>query len=176
MATEMEKIERLAAAFSHEQAALVDEVNALQDAIAALKREHIAAIKRAVRSAAATKADLRDAIEANPALFERPKTRILHAIRIGFRKKIGEIKFGDEEKTVHLIRDLLPANQAKLLIRVRESVDKNAMKDLTVPDLKRLGIAIEADTDVVVIKPIDSDVDKLVAALLADAERVEEAA
>ncbi len=59
---------------------------------------------------------------------------------------------------------------------MRESVDLNAVSDLTGADLKRLGIRIEADTEAVVIKPTDSEVDKLVEALLADAERIEEAA
>ena len=45
-----------------------------------------------------------------------------------------------------------------------------------IADLKRIGCTIEETGDVVVIKPTDSDVDKIVSALLADATAETEAA
>ena len=40
-------------------------------------------------------------------------------------------------------------------------------------ELKRIGVTVEETGDQIVIKPTDSEVDKLVNALLADAERIE---
>jgi hypothetical protein len=42
--------------------------------------------------------------------------------------------------------------------------------DLTAADLKRLGIRVTDDSDVPVIKVADSDIDKMVDALLGDFE------
>ena len=44
---------------------------------------------------------------------------------------------------------------------------------LTAAELKRIGVAIEGAGDAVLVKPADSAIDKLVAALLATAEEIE---
>ncbi|MCR6497388.1 hypothetical protein LJB71_14990 [Thermomonas sp. S9] len=69
---------------------------------------------------------------------------------------------------IERIRRLLPAEQAALLIRVREAVHKPAVYDLTAGDLKRLGIRIEDDCDVVVVKDVAGELDRMLERLLAD--------
>lgn len=151
-------------------------VTALHDALEALKRDRMPELRQAVQQAAQAEAELKALIEAAPDLFDKPRTRILHGVRVGFMKQRGQVLVADEAATVARIRKLLPAAQAELLIRVRESVHKPAVYDLQASDLKRLGIAVEADTDAVVVKPTDSAVDRLVAALLDAAAETAEAA
>ena len=59
---------------------------------------------------------------------------------------------------------------------MREEPIRKALSELTVTELKRLGVTVEEADDQVVIKPTDSEVDKLVGKLLEDAERFEAAA
>ena len=173
---DMQTIELLAAAVAEARGVLAERGQTLQEGLDAAQRRHLPAIRQAVAAAAGDIDRLRAAIEAAPDLFERPRTRVLSGIRCGYMKQRGQVVIADEAKTVARIRELLPAEQAELLIRVRESVHKPAVYDLTAADLKRLGVTIEADSDAVVIKPADGDIDKIVAALLKDAERAGEAA
>lgn len=59
------------------------------------------------------------------------------------------------------------------MISVKESVHKPSVADLTAADLKRLAIRIEDDSDVVTIKTSSADIDKIVDALMKDAEGIE---
>lgn len=172
----MDEMERLARDYADAHSALVSEVMAMQDEITAAKRKRIDAIKRAVRAATQRRDALSAAIDGAPQLFSKPKTRTMHGIRFGLRKNKGKIKVLDMSDSIKRMRKLLPKVQADSFIRVRESVDLNAIGDLTVADLKRLGIEVTADTDEIVIRPVDDDVDKIVSALLAEAERMEVAA
>jgi len=79
---------------------------------------------------------------------------------------LRQVTFADEAATINRIRQQLPTAQAELLIKRTEKVHKPGVYDLTAADLKRLGITIDADSDEVVIKPIDGEIDKLVDALL----------
>lgn len=172
----IETIEQKAGAYADERAHLADLVDRMNVELEAIKRRYLPPIRVQVRHVAERHDTLRAAIEAAPEQFERPKTRVLAGVKVGYRKQKGEVRMADQEKTLERVRALLPADQAALLIRRRESLDKNAAYDLTAGDLKRLGIEVAADTDQVVIRPADGEVDKLVNALLREAETIEAAA
>ena len=138
--------------------------------IQAARDKHAKKLRELLAVAADRQAALEAGIDAHRALFAKPKTRTVDGIRFGLRKQNGTVEIKDEERTIEKIRELLPEEQAELLIRVRESVDKNAVKDLQVRDLKRLGIEITQDTDVPVVKAVDKDVDKLITGALRDLE------
>ena len=174
----MQQIETLTAAYAAERDALAALVTDMNDAIEQVKRARLAAIKESVQKARQAQDELHAAIEAAPELFDKPRTRTLHGVKIGITKQRGSVEFDDEAKVIQRIRAQLPKDQAELLIRVRESVHKPAVYDLAVSDLKRLGIRVTADSDAVVIKSVDGEVEKLVSALLAEAaqEAMERAA
>lgn len=171
---DLNEIEVLADAYSAAREKLADLVNELQAEIEDAKRRRIAAIKRAVAMTADRYAELHAAVDDGRELFTKPRTRTFHGVKVGLQKQRGEVVIDDEERTIARIRELLPKDQAELLVRVKESVHKPAVYDLIAQDLKRLGIKVENDTDAIVIKPADRDVDKLVNALLKDAERIDE--
>lgn len=170
----LEQIEQLTATYGAARAKLATLVGELQTEIEAAKRRRIGAIKRAVAATADAHSSLHAAIDESPDLFEKPRTRSFHGVKVGITKQRGQVVIDDEEKTIERIRELLTKDQADLLIRTRESVHKPAVYDLVASDLKALGIKIEDDVDAVVIKPTDGEVDKLVNALLKEAERIDE--
>lgn len=162
-------IEAKAEAYARDREELASITTALQAVIDEARRRAMPEIREAVRNAAESRDRLRAMIEAAPELFHKPRTRVIAGVKLGYQKQKGKVEFDDEGKVIERIHAQLPKDQAELLIRKRESVHKPAVYDLTAGDLKRLGIRITDDCDEVVIKPTDSEVDKLVAALLDEA-------
>ncbi|HET8898424.1 MAG TPA: host-nuclease inhibitor Gam family protein [Rhodanobacteraceae bacterium] len=146
-------------------------------ALERIKQAHLPALRQAVAAVAQAESALRDAIEASPAeLWTKARTRTLHGVRVGWTKQRGKVEMVEEARTIARIRELLPLDQAALLIRVREAVHKPAVYDLTAADLRRLGIRISDDTDAVVVKDLTSELDRAIEALLAQAAQVDEEA
>lgn len=146
--------------------------------IEAAKRAHLPSLRVLVESVAQAEAALREAVqESPPQLWAKTRTRTVHGVRVGWTKQRGKVELADEARVIERIRKLLPAEQAELLIRVREAVHKPAVYDLAASDLKRLGIGISEDCDVVVVKDTGAELDKALEALLAqvasDAEEVQ---
>jgi hypothetical protein len=133
-----------------------------------LKRDYMAQIKKAVARVAIDHEDLRAALEASPELFDKPRTQVFSGIKVGFRKGSGGIDWDDDEKVAALVQKHF-ADQFDVLIKTTHKPIKKALEQLDVSDLKKVGCRVEATGDVVVIKPIDSAVDKAVAALLKGA-------
>lgn len=159
-------IERLTEAYATPYRALYDRLARLQAAVDDLQRAAQDDLRELVANAVIARADLANAIEAAPELFEKRRTQIYHGIKVGMTKQKGKVVIDDEAKTIERIRKQLPEEQAELLIRKTESVHKPAVYDLIASDLKRLGIRIEDDSDAVVIKAVDSAIEKAVAGLL----------
>jgi hypothetical protein len=172
MAT-LNEIEQLSKTFAAHRNELADVVGALTEAIEALKRKHLPVIKRRVEAAAEARAALKAALEDSAGLFVKPRTLILHGIKVGFQKGKGKIEWEDADQVVKLIKKHFP-EQADVLILTKEKPAKEALEQLTAAELKKLGIEVADSGDVVVIKDTASDIDKLVTALLKDAaEEVE---
>jgi hypothetical protein len=144
---------------------LSERVADLQAELEATKRRRLPGIKSAVAAAIEAKATLEASIARAPGLFEDPRTIIVHGIRVGFMKGKGKIEWADEKSVVARIKQHFP-DQAKVLIKVLEKVQKKALAGLSTADLKRIGCTVGEVGDVVYIKPVDDEVDRLVAKLL----------
>ncbi|MCU1279180.1 MAG: hypothetical protein JWM53_2726, partial [bacterium] len=132
-----------------------------------LARKYMERIKGHVARSKAAQAELRAEIEAHPELFVKPRTHILHGIKVGYRKATGKIDFDDADQVVKLIRKHFP-EQFDVLVKTEETPIKKALVSLSAAELKKLGIEVNETGDVVEIKDTTSDVDKFVAALLKD--------
>ncbi len=151
-------------------------VQTLNDQVEAIKRAALPDIKRAVARAAGSANDLREIIAQVPGLFVRPRTVIFHGIKCGYEKGKGKLVFQDGDRVCALARKLFP-EMAEALIITKEAPNKKALAELPAADLKRLGITIEDTGDQIIVRAVDTDVDKIVTALLAEAtETVKEAA
>lgn len=162
------EIELKAKAYSDDRAHLGELAHDLLQDIEELQRKALPGIKRAVADAAESHAELRALIEMFPGAFEKPRTQIFHGIKVGYRKGGGKVTFENAERVVALIKKHLAENAA-LLIKTTEKPNKEAIADLDVVDLKRIGCAVEGTGDVVEIRPVDGAVEKQVKALLKDA-------
>jgi len=165
----IDTIERLTKAHAEHRAELAERVAALDEELRAAKARYLRSIRGAVLRAKESRLELHNAIDAARELFERPRSRILHGIRVGLQKGKGKVAYEDADQVVALIKKRLP-DQADVLIATEEKPVKSALVNLSADDLMRIGCKIEGTGDEVLIKPADSEVDKLVAALLDDQE------
>ena len=161
-------IELSARKFADHRDALKSIVQLLNYQVELLKRAALPDIRRALAKAAAAENDLRDLITSVPGLFVRPRTVIFHGIKCGWEKGKGKIVFENPDRVVELIRKHFP-EMAEALVITKETPNKKALAELAAADLKRLGISIEDTGDQVIIRPVDTSVDKFVTALLAEA-------
>jgi DNA-binding transcriptional MocR family regulator len=161
------EIDGLARDFAVSRKTLQDRMQELEDELSQVKKRHLGGIRKAVTIAATYQSRLRAAIEDSPELFVKPRSLVLYGIKVGFQKGKGELKWEDTEQVVKLIHKHFP-EQAETLIKLTETPVKTALAQLSVQDLKRIGVAVTETGDQILLKPTDSDVDKLVDALLRD--------
>lgn len=166
--TTLQEIERRAKTYAEARAALAELAGELNAGIEALKRQSLPGLRRAVARAAEQHDALKALIEAAPDLFAKPRTQTLHGVRLGYMKGKGGIEWEDADAVVAAIQKHLP-DQAEALIRWTGKPLKEALNQLGVAELKRIGCRVVDTGDVVFIKPTDSAVDKMVDALLKDA-------
>jgi hypothetical protein len=141
---------------------------ALRERVLDLYREFAPELRTALHSENAMREELVAAVEQHPNAFERPRTRQAHGVKFGWQKGKDKIEVPDEPKTIRLIRERLPEEQAELLIKIKETVHKPGLLDLTARDLKRLAVRQIPGEDSPLVKAIEDGVDKLVGALQAE--------
>jgi len=175
MAT-MERIEKLTRNYADARERLAETVQSLEDKIEAIKRQYLPGIKIQVGIASQEKAALKAAIEASKELFVKPRPVIISGIKVGLEKGKGKIDWDDNDTVVRLIEKHF-SDQAEVLIQTKKKPVKKALANLSAAELKKLGIQVEDTGDQVVIKPTDSQIEKLVDKLLKEKdEETEEAA
>lgn len=171
----METIESQTKAFAGARTELAERLNTLREEQEAAKRRRLQGIKNALERVAATHAELKASLEAAPELFEQPKTRVLHGIRVGWMKQRGKLEIADAEACVAALRRVL-GDDAGTYIKKTETPIRSALANLPAKDLKRCGVTVTDDVDAVVIKAADGDLDKLIDALISDDDLAEVAA
>lgn len=133
-----------------------------------LQRERLPRIRAAVIEAKATRHALAQAIEEGREHFARPKIRVLHGIKCGYRKAPDAWQWPGDAKLVALIRKHCPGGQAETLVQTTERPVKKALKQLGEPLRRKLGILVAPGGDVLMIDPVEGDLERLLNALLGD--------
>lgn len=159
-----QRAEALARARKH----LADFVAAMNEGLERLRADNMPGLRQCIDAGGAAWSALEAEIKAHPECFVRPRTMSLHGIKFGFAKGKGGLEIADPDRTVALIRKHLP-DQADVLIATREAPVKDALAQLPADQLKRIGVEVKGTGDTVVIRPADSDLDKLVKALVGEA-------
>ena len=170
----MEEIERLAKVFAGARDELRARADVLREEQEAAKRRRLQGIKNSLQRVLEARDVLHAAILANPKLFEKPRTRLLHGIRLGWMKQRGKLEIADEDALVAALRRMF-GDDAAAYIKTVEKPIKDALQNLPAKDLAKLGVKLSDDTDAVMIKAADDAVDKLIDALTGDIELESEA-
>lgn len=171
--SDLDSISKQTDAFAAARQLLAERVTALNEGMTQLRRQHMAGIKRALAKAAEAEAELREMVRSSSPIFVKPRTRVIAGVKVGFQKGKGVMNIPDAAAVVARIKKHLP-EQADILIATKETPVKDALAQLDGADLKKLGITITDAGDQVVVKPVDSEVDKMVDALLKAAVDADE--
>lgn len=152
----------------------------LEKELGEVKHKYMAALKRKVGQVARCEAELTQIIEASPELFAKPKTMILHGVKIGFTLSKGSVEFDDddEQNVVRRIQALCGCTdefktddtfvgRESEFIRTKFAVNKVAVSRLSAEDLERIGCRIDGAGDVVCVKRVAGDVEKIIDKMIA---------
>jgi arsenate reductase-like glutaredoxin family protein len=174
--TKMDNIEQLAREASAARDLLHTRAMATQALIDQVKAAHAKSLSVHARDLADLFDRLHQAVEDAPELFRKPKTIVLHGIKVGYSKGKGVIEYASDDTLISKIHKHCP-EQADTLIRTKESPVKAALNNLDAALLRKLGVTITQTGDQVVVRPVDGEIDKLIAALInSDPEDTEGAA
>lgn len=166
---ELKEIEALAAEHADALAGLEQLVNAAEKGARDAVAPYLAGISAATLKVTTSEMALTAAIGASKDHFVKPKSRLFHGLRLGLRKQKGELRFEDAARVVALIRKHL-ADKFDLLVKTEETPRKGALSNLTVAQLKRIGVEVGNDTDVAFITVPNSDIRQHAEALLKAAQ------
>jgi hypothetical protein len=161
----LQRIEARADAYRIAHDALTELVTQIHDEQEQVKRRHLRRLKTLVGQSAEALNALIAEIEASPESFEKPRSRVMSGMKLGYRKGTGKVVFDDADKVVERIRKLLP-DQVDVLVKETVVPVKSALTTLDAATLKKLGVSVEGSSDVVFVQIADSEIDKLVAALM----------
>jgi hypothetical protein len=161
--------EKLARSLAEAREVLRNRVEVLESEIRRVKNRALPGIRSAAEVAAGKQLVLKSEVEANPEMFVKPKTMILHGIRFGFQKAKGKICWDDEDQVIKLIKRNFP-EYVDILIETKEHPKKSALIDLSAADLKRIGVTVEETGDEIFIKFTDSEIDRIVNAILKESD------
>jgi hypothetical protein len=144
----------------------VKKLAALKDHI---EKRYMPGITRALLALVEAKEALRGLVDAARDLFEKPKTQIFSGVKIGLKKGKGKIEWDDDDAVVKRIKKNHPELVDQLIIR-EEKPSKKGLATLDVKQLKALGVSVEEAGDQVVVKDMDSEIEKIIKALMKSEE------
>lgn len=144
--------------------------SSIAKAIEPITRQFRSALDNAAAERAEAEAELLRLVEAAPSLFKKPRSITVHGVKTGYRKEEDSLDWSDEKAVIARIDNLLP-EAADLLIRTETTLVKDALGQLTDAHLQRIGVRKVLGADRAFVTVGDSDVDKMVKTILADAAR-----
>lgn len=146
--------------------------HSLSQAATPIYISHRPGIDDAAATEAAAYAELLDLIKAAPGEFKRPRSFIIDGVKAGYRKEQDGLDFDDEAAVIARIRALDDFDGiAQALIRTEEHLNVDTLETLNAVQRRSLGIRSVSGADQPFISYVETDVEKLVKGLLADAQK-----
>jgi hypothetical protein len=162
---------KLAEAYAEVHNELITTVTELERKQLDLAAAAMPTIRRLVQKVATAEEKLRESVDGNRDSFVKPKTMTVAGIRFGLKKGVGGYVIEDEEAVIARIKKHLPEEDWDALIKTEESLKKAGLDGLEGGVLKKLGVEVQGDEEVVFVKPVDGKVSKAVNAMLKAARK-----
>jgi hypothetical protein len=140
----------------------------LESDLEAVRRKHLKGLKAQAAIVANREADLHAAIESAPGLFVKPRTFILHGVKVGLTTSNGKLVWDidDEELVASLKRRFKDDERWKDYVIEKLSPSEDALRTLDADTQAKLGLRIEGAGDTVVLKRTAGDVEKMMEKLI----------
>lgn len=144
----------------------------LNRAITPIYEAHLEGLDAAAAEEAEAQAELQRLVDAAPQLFMRPRSFTVDGVKCGYRKSPDGLDWDDEASVIARIRALPGlADLAPVLISTKEVLNRAALEEIDGHDRRRVGIRLIPGIDEAFISFTDSDVEKMVKGLMADAAK-----
>jgi len=145
--------------------ALLDVQREMESEYAKIKKQYTPVLIQKATKLKNLRQEILELIDINRHLFDRPKTQSLYGITFGLRKKKGTLKVA--KNTVDLIKKHFKDDWQQF-IQVKESVMKSALNRLDARTLRKIGVTVENDTEVPLVKSDFDKIEKFIDALLKE--------
>ena len=168
-----EQLTQLCTTYARSRAALQESSEEIREAQRAAAKSGLKALKRRADAMTNASEKLRRAVsQANSqGMFQSPRTKVIDGIRVGVHKKPGVVEVSDEAIAIARIRATL-SDRVDQLVRIRESLDRTAIRHLSAEELAVIGVRIVDGGEEIVARPVGTDaLEGWVEMLLADAGR-----
>ncbi len=139
-------------------------------AVAPIHERHRAGLDALAELKARAEEDLMLLVVAAPDLFQKPRSITVDGVRAGYRKEEDFLDWDDPQVIIARIESLL-AEQVDLLVRTEKSLVLDAVVQLDAGVLQRIGVRRVPGIDRPFVTIGDSDLDRLVKTILADAAK-----
>jgi len=167
----MARIEELAKKLGGANSNLMATAEELTEQLDEVRKAYLTSMRAQARRVAELRTLLLQEIDAHQDLFNKPKSRVFDAVKLGLRKQKGSISWTVEDDILLArIRSQHPENSS-LLISVKESPSKDGLARLSGDALKKLGVTITEDSDNPFVKFDEGDGYKLAESLVELAEK-----
>ena len=157
--------DQLVKAYSQAITQLTQRLDDLEKAREQLTNRRMPGISTAAAHAMQAKAALLAEITSNADQFNKPRSRTQHSVKYGMQAQQNTLNIVSEDRTKQLIRQHLP-EQAEILIETKTTLNKSELKKLDDAALAAIGITVDKPGDIAFAKPAESNVNKLVEAVL----------
>lgn len=146
--------------------------HALAQAAAPIYQAHRTGIDAAAADEAEAYAWLLALVEESPGEFKRPRSLLVDGVKVGYRKEQDGLDYDSEEAVIARIFALDEFSAlAQALVRIERHLNIEALETLEAGQRRLLGIRTVTGADQPFISFADTDVEKLVKAILADAQK-----
>ncbi|MCG7873187.1 MAG: hypothetical protein JAZ11_13910 [Candidatus Thiodiazotropha lotti] len=165
------KIEKEVKDYARSHDAFLTKVDALQKELNEVRNQHRGALLSSAKALKDREISIRHLIEQNPKLFEKKKTRELHDVTFGYRKKPDTLVIKNQDETISLINKNYSAME-RFLLNKRVILNRAALKSWTDQQLKTIKIKRQQGDNETVIKTQRGDILNLTAWLEENSERL----
>lgn len=146
--------------------------HALAQAAQPIYQSHRAGIDAAAADEAEAYAELLALVETSPGEFKRPRSLLVDGVKTGYRKEQDSLDFDSEEAVIGRIFALEELSDlAPVLVRTERHLNLDAIETLEARLRRLIGVRTLTGVDQPFISFADTDVEKLVKAILADAQK-----
>jgi len=166
----IQDIERMTEDYARERGFLLEILRDEEKALDRIRREYVPVIAKKIKLVKNAHAALWSGIEQNPHIFLQPKTFTFSDVRVGYQKGRGKISWENEERVLKCVKKYFP-DRLDILIRTKETPNKDALAGYPARFLQECGIEILEAGDEVVVRPVDSEDEKRLNALLKEMEK-----
>jgi hypothetical protein len=169
----IEEIEHCCKVYSQANETLTEIKSQLQSEVEAVKTKYYKRVKNAIEGVVDAHTILFATIEESPEHFVKPKTVIFHGVKVGFQKGKDTLEISNPEKTVKLIEKIYDEDRAAELVKIEKVPVLDLIKTLPADEIKEIKCKLVKGSDAVVIKTVDTEVDKFIKSLTKQALEIE---